>query len=86
MSAIALTADELRIDRADQHASFVAGADHAHANRLGDRLAVAEIQLAQAVARRDIGLDRLFEQLAADRLAADGGVEIFLADRSLLGT
>ena len=50
MSAIDRDLDELGIDRAEQHASFVAGADHADPQRRADRLLVAEVERAQAAA------------------------------------
>ncbi len=42
--------DELGIDRAEQHAAFVAGADHPDPQRLSDRLVVAVIECAEPAA------------------------------------
>ena len=74
------------IDRADQHAALVAGADHADADRLGDRVAVAEVQRPRPLPEATSALIAFLQQVAADRLAADGGVEVFLADRSFFGS
>ena len=45
-----LDLDELGIDRAEQHAPLVAGADHADAQRRADGLVVAEVERAQPAA------------------------------------
>ena len=80
-----LDGDELRIDGPQQHAPFVAGADHADAERLGQRGVVVEVQWPQAVARSGVALNRLVEQIAADELAARGGTEVLFSDRSVFG-
>ncbi len=81
-----LNGDVFRVDRPQQHAPLVAGADHAHPHRLGDARAVAEVHRSQPFARGDLRLDGLLEKVAADRLAADGGVEVLAADRLLFGS
>ncbi len=78
-----LHGDELRIDGPQQHAPLVAGADHADAKGLRQRGVVVEVQRPQAVARADLRLDRLLQQVTADQLAADGGAEVLFSDRSI---
>ncbi len=83
---MALTVMYFGIDRPQQHAPLVAGADHAHADRLGHGIAVAEVQRSQPLARLDVALDGFLQQVAADGLAADGGVEVLFADRLFFRT
>ena len=65
MSAIDLDLDELGIDRAEQHAAFVAGADHADPQRRADGLVVAEVEGAQPAADHHAGGHGSLEEVAA---------------------
>ena len=75
--------DEFGIDRADEHAAFVAGADHAHANRRADGFIVAEIKRTQAAADHHAGGKRALEKIAAAEIA--GGRIWACGDAGVLG-
>ncbi len=58
-----------RVERADQHAPFIARANHADANRIGHG-AVAEIHRTQTGTRYGSGRDHTLEEIAAIHAAA----------------
>ena len=60
------------VDRAEEHASFVAGADHAHPQRRADRLLVAEVERAQAAAHHHARGDAPHDEVAPRDAALDG--------------
>ena len=57
--------DVLRVQRADEHAAFIARADHADADRRADGRVVAEIEPAQAQAGHGDGRHALLEKDAS---------------------
>ncbi len=63
----------LRIDGADEHAAFVAGADHAHAHRVSD-FAVSEVHGTESGTGHRSGGDDSFEEIAARHSACVGVV------------
>jgi hypothetical protein len=62
--------DELGIDSPDEHAPFVAGAQHTNANRLAQRCAVAEVERAEASAGDCSGGNCALDEIAARDIIA----------------
>ena len=60
-----LDLDELGVQGPDQHAPFVAGADHAHPDRRADRRVVAEVEPAQPDAGHGAGGHARLEKVAS---------------------